>query len=76
MLISKFISQPGKQTLATHTLTNISRSKGKQTIKLGQLIIYSIKNIFLGKSYTTQNVVEKLFPNPFLKTKMSISLDQ
>ena len=64
MLISKFISQPGKQTLAT------------QTIKLGQLIIYSIKNIFLGKSYTTQNVVEKLFPNPFLKTKMSISLDQ
>ena len=30
--------QPGKQTIATHTLLNISRSKGNQTMKFDQLI--------------------------------------
>ena len=45
-------SQPGKQTIAIHTLLNISRTKGNQTIKFGQLIKYNIRNIFLEKSYT------------------------
>ena len=45
-------SQPRKQTIAIHTLLNISRTKGNQTIKFGQLIKYNIRNIFLEKSYT------------------------
>ena len=40
-------SQPGKQTIAIHILTNISRSKGNQTMKLGQLIEYNKRNIIL-----------------------------
>ena len=33
-LISNFMaSQPGKQTIVKHILTNISRSKGNQTMK-------------------------------------------
>ena len=42
-------SQPGQQTIAIHILTNISRSKGNQTVKLGQLIEYNKRNIFLQK---------------------------
>ena len=49
-LISKFMtSQPGQQKKAIHILPNISRSKSNQTIKLGQLIEYSRRNIFLQK---------------------------
>ena len=40
-------SQPGKQTTAIHILTNISRSKGNQTIKFGLLIEYNFRNISL-----------------------------
>ena len=50
-LISKFMTlQPEKQTIATHLLPNVSRSKGNQTMKFGQLLEYNMKNIFLGKS--------------------------
>ena len=47
-------SQPVKQTVAIKRLRNISRKKNNQTIKLGQLIEYnfSLRNIFLEKSYT------------------------
>ena len=45
-------SQPGKQTNAIQILPNISRSKGNQTMKFGQLIEYNMRNIFLEKSYT------------------------
>ena len=31
-------SQPGKQTIAIHTLPNISRSNGNQAMKFGQLL--------------------------------------
>ena len=41
-------SQPGKQTAAIHILPNISRSKGNQTKKFGQLIEH-MRNIFLEK---------------------------
>ena len=40
-------SQPGWQTIALHILPNISRSKGNQTMKLGQLIEYNKRNVFL-----------------------------
>ena len=51
-----------KQIITIHKLPNISRNKGNQTMKFGQLIEYDKRNIFLQKSYT--NVVEKLVPDP------------
>ena len=42
-------SQPGLQKIAIHILHNISQSKGNQTMKLGQLIEYKKRNIFLQK---------------------------
>ena len=42
-------SQPGLQTVAIQILSNISQSKGNQTMKFGQLIEYNKKNIFLQK---------------------------
>ena len=56
-------SQPGKQTIAIHLLSNISRSKGNQTIKVGQLIEYKMRNIFIDKWYI--KFVGKAFPRPF-----------
>ena len=43
-------SQPGEQTIAIHILPNISRSKGNQTMKLGQLGEYNNRNIFFQRS--------------------------
>ena len=63
MFISKFMTpQTGKQTIAIHILSNISRNKNNQTMKIGQLIEHDMRNIFV-KSHA-QNLVEKLFPDP------------
>ena len=43
--------QPGKQTIAIHIFSYISRSKGNQTVKFGQLIEYNMRNIFLKIPY-------------------------
>ena len=43
-------SQPGSQTIAIHISINTSRSKGKLTMKFGQLVEYDMTYIFLGKS--------------------------
>ena len=49
-LTSEFVmSRPVLQTIATHILLNISRNKGNQTMKLGQLIEYNKRNNFLQK---------------------------
>ena len=45
-------SQPGQQTVVKHILSDISRSKGNQTMKFGQLLECNMKNIFLEKSYS------------------------
>ena len=60
-----------KQTIAIHILPNISKSKGNQTIKFGQLIGYIWEAFFL-KNHT-QNVLEKQFPDLFLKRIVRIS---
>ena len=60
-------SQPEKQALAIHTVPNISRSKGNQTLKFGQLIEHNIRINFLENH--TQNMVAKLFPEPFLRSQ-------
>ena len=68
-------SQPGKQTIAKHILTNISRNKGNQTMTFGQLLEYNIRNNFLEKSYT--KLGGEAIPRPFSKnSKLCISLDQ
>ena len=59
-------SQPGKQTIEIHILPNISRSKGSLK-KFGELQNIIWKTLLL-KNYT-QNVVEKQFPDRFLKIK-------
>ena len=64
-------SQHGKQTIATHILPYISRSKDNQTAKLGQLIEYNMRNISLEKSYT--NCGGKTSSK---KSTLSISLEQ
>ena len=45
-------SQPGKQTIVMHILSNVSRSKGNQTMEFSQLIEYKMVSIFLEDSYT------------------------
>ena len=51
MLVSKLMtSQPGKQTIMIHILSNIPRSEGNQIIKFGQLTKYNNRIIFLEKS--------------------------
>ena len=69
------MSQPGKRTIAIHILPNISRSKGNQTLKFGQLTEYNMRNIFLEKSYAKYG--GETSPRPFSeKSKLSISLYQ
>ena len=48
-----------------HILPNVSRSKSNQTTKFGQLVEYNMRNIFVENH--TQNVLEKLFPDPYVK---------
>ena len=40
------MSQDGKQTITMHILPDISRSKGNQTMKFGQLIEYKVTIFF------------------------------
>ena len=68
-------SQSGKQTIAIYILPIISRSKGNQVMKFGQLIEYNKRNIFVEKSYT--KCAGETIPRPLSKkSKFSISLDQ
>ena len=60
-------SQYGKRTIEKHILPNVSRRKGNQTMKFCQLKEYSMRNIFLENH--TKNVVEKVFPETFLKNQ-------
>ena len=62
------MSKPGKQTIAIPLFSNISRSKSNQTMNFGQLIQHNKRNIYL-KNHT-QNMVEKLLPDSFLKNQI------
>ena len=53
-------SHPGEKTIAIHILPNISISKGNQTIKVGQLLEYNIRNTFL-ENHTQNAVFQTLF---------------
>ena len=56
-------SQPGQHTITVHILPNISRSKGNQTMKFGQVMEDNKRNIFLYDH--AQNEPEKLVPDLF-----------
>ena len=77
-LILKFrTAQTERQIITINISLNISRNKGHQTIKFGQLIEC---NIFFLKNHT-QNAMEKLVPDPFIRSfyknsKLAISVDQ
>ena len=49
------MSQPGIKITAIHILPNISRSKGNQTMKFGQLIEYNYDK------YLTRKIVHKIW---------------
>ena len=64
-----------EKTIAMHILANISRNKDNQTMKLGQLIEYNMRNIFLEKLYSKCR--GETIPRPFSKnSKLSIYLFQ
>ena len=63
-LISKYMtSKTEQQIIAVHILSNISRNKGNQAKKFGQLIKYNMGNIFVEKPYT--KCAGKASPSPF-----------
>ena len=66
------MSQPGSQTITIQILLNISRSKGNQATKFGQLIEYNMKD-FLEKSYTKCGG-ETIFRPFSKKSKLSVFL--
>ena len=67
--------QPGKQAITLHILPHISKSKGNQTIKFGQLTQYNVRNVFAKNSFTKCG--RKFIRRPFSKTsKLGLSLDQ
>ena len=68
-------SQTGEQVISIHILFNISRGKGNQTRKFGQLIQYNMRNIFLKKLYSKYGG-EASFRPFHEKSKLSIYLDQ
>ena len=65
----------GKQIITIHILPNISRSKGKHTMKFSQLIEYNMRNNYLDKSY--KECGEKTSSRPFsTKSNSSINPEQ
>ena len=69
-------SQRKKQTVSIPILPNISKIKDNQTVKFCLLIEYSMRNIFLEKSYIKCDgeAISKLFQKK--KEKLSISLNE
>ena len=67
------MSQPSYQIVVIHILSNISRSKGNETMQFGQLIECDMRNIY-EKLNTKCN---KTSPRPFSeKLEFSISLNK
>ena len=71
LIFKSMMSQTGQQIITMHILPNISRSKGNQSIKFGQLTEYNMRKIFLEKSYTKYSR-EAGFRNFYKKSKLSI----
>ena len=63
------------EKIVAYKKTCISRSKGNQSMKSGQLIEYNMENILIEKSYT-KCVGETSSRTLSKRSKLSISLDQ
>ena len=61
LIWNSMTSQPGLQTIVIHMLANISRSKGNQIMKFGQLIECNMRNIFIEKWYAKWPLPQTLF---------------
>ena len=59
--------ETGQQIITIHTLFNISSSQCNQAMKIGQLIEYNIRNIFIEKLYTKYG--GEASPRPFHKNQ-------
>ena len=70
-----YSNPPSISNKRVNILANISRSKGNQTMKFGQLIQCNMRAIFLEKSFSKcgGETISKLLSK---KSKLSISLDQ
>ena len=64
-------SEPSLQTIAIYILLNISKSKGNQTMKLGQLIEYNKRFFFKN---CAENEARRLVPDLFKKKTKTKSL--
>ena len=63
------------QTNTIHLIPNISRKKGNQEMKFGQLIEYNMGDLLLEKPYSKCG--GETSSRPFYKkSKLSLSLDQ
>ena len=67
----KFFDLTTWLTITIHILPNISRSKGNQTLKFGQVIEYITREIFFFKNYT-ENVAGRLVLDLFLFFKKAL----
>ena len=63
------MSQTGQQIITIHILPNISRTKDNPTMKFGEIIKYSMRNIFVKKHAKYE--IGKLVPELFLFFKIS-----
>ena len=64
-LISKIMASQPAQKIAIHILRNVSSCKSNPTMKFGQFKEYSMRNIFLQKSY--RKCDRETVPRPFPK---------
>ena len=62
--------QSGSKTITIHILFNISRSKGKETLKVDELIEHNKRNIFLLLS--SENETGRLIPELFFFFKKAL----
>ena len=67
LILKSMTSQNGKQAFTIQTLLNVSRSKGSQIRKFGQLKEHNERIFFFFLENRTQKVVEKLVPHSFIK---------
>ena len=65
-------SQPAIQTITRNILPDISKSKGNQAIKIGQLIECYAKNIFFSK-ILQKNEAKRLAPDLLLIFKKALN---
>ena len=68
LIANSMTSQTEQQIITIYISPDILRSKGNQAMKLGHLIKYITWEAFFLKSHT-QNVEEKLLPDPFIKNQ-------